>query len=91
LNPKRLLCKAARTLSPNPSAACENDLNTSRSKFKRKYKIIKKIGEGTEGKVYLAVTRNTGENVAVKFITNLRNHLKLKAILREVKILKELS
>ena len=49
-----------------------------------KYKIIRKIGEGVEGKVYLAKNRVTGEKVAVKYIINLWSPVKMKMILREV-------
>ena len=61
------------------------------AKFKSDYKVLKTLGEGAEGKVYLARNRLTKEKVAVKIVQDLSYFSKVRQVLREVSILKELS
>ena len=65
--------------------------NDSKGMFQWKYKIVKKLGHGSEGKVYLAHDRQTGEEVAVKIVKNLDTYIKLKQVYREAMILKDLA
>jgi len=39
-----------------------------------KYKILKKLGEGSFGKIFSAVNLQTGENYALKFEDKKANH-----------------
>ncbi|KAL5760717.1 hypothetical protein ACOSP7_019213 [Xanthoceras sorbifolium] len=56
------------------------------------YKVIKKIGEGGYGEVYLCRNRETHQKVAIKMITLINVRLGFPSyIIREVSILKELE
>jgi len=60
----------------------------------RGYKILRKLGEGGYGAVYLATSKKTGEKVAIKFLTfrkvkrTKESEAKLK---KEINVLKKLS
>jgi serine/threonine protein kinase len=56
------------------------------------YAIQTKIGEGAEGKVYVARHRKTGKLVAIKMVSRYNRTLRsFKCILREIQILRKLS
>lgn len=60
----------------------------------KKYKIIKKLGQGSFGCVYLCQIINNDTYVAIKTIKikdAQRNNMKLDDILNEVKVLNELK
>ena len=55
------------------------------------YKITKKVGEGSFGKVYKAKCRKTGRKVAIKHINDCTTHdYGLVKLLREIKIIRQL-
>lgn len=56
------------------------------------YKIIKKIGEGTYGEVFLAIDKETNEKVALKKLKVTKNEVGISfSIIREISLLQELD
>ena len=56
------------------------------------YKPIKKVGEGSYGKVYRAVCKSTLKNVAIKHINDFADHdYGLVKLLREIQIMRQLG
>lgn len=54
-----------------------------------KYKLIKKLGEGSFGKIFTGINKNTNESVAIKIeaateISVLRNEARIYTLLREI-------
>jgi serine/threonine protein kinase len=58
--------------------------------FAEKYKIIKEIGRGTEGIIYLAQDLKNDRNVAVKQI-NIKNEQNLQTVLKEIETVMSLD
>lgn len=61
--------------------------------LRQRFTLIKTLGEGTYGKVKLAKDRNTGEEVAIKYIkkTKIHDDVDLGRIRREIRIMSSLS
>ena len=57
-----------------------------------KYKVIKELGQGTYGTVYLAERRIDGEKVAIKHLREVFKHdYMTRKVLREINLLMQLS
>lgn len=63
-----------------------------RHNLKNRFELKKTLGEGTYGKVKLAVSRTTGEQVAIKYIkkSKIKDEHDLARIRREIKIMSSL-
>lgn len=57
----------------------------------QKYRLLRKVGEGTFGEVYLAQDTDTSQTVAVKILKKKTNSLQTSLKLREVQALLHLS
>ena len=56
-----------------------------------KYEIIKIIGKGTYGTVVSAINKETNSNVAIKKLSKIEDIIDAKRVLREIKIMKNLT
>ena len=56
-----------------------------------RYRVLKKIGDGTFGTVHKAVNRSTGEVVAIKLLKKKYHSWEECLTLREIKSLRKLS
>ncbi|KAL1116821.1 hypothetical protein AAG570_005291 [Ranatra chinensis] len=67
-------------------------LHTHRRKLKQRFDIIKKLGQGTYGKVQLGVNKETGQEVAIKTIKKckIETEADLIRIRREIQIMSSL-
>lgn len=64
-------------------------MNNHRKKLRQRFDIIKKLGQGTYGKVQLGINKETGEEVAIKTIKKckIETEADLIRIRREVQIM----
>ncbi|XP_029647569.1 NUAK family SNF1-like kinase 1 isoform X2 [Octopus sinensis] len=68
-------------------------IHNHRHNLRHRFEMLETIGEGTYGKVKLAIEKSTGEKVAIKYIklNKIRHKQDLNKIRREIKILSILS
>jgi serine/threonine protein kinase len=78
LQPSQTKNNLPRILDMKPGV--END----KDKFKRKYKLIEKLGEGSHSSVYLCVSRSTNKKYAAKMIP--KKQIKTKEKLKSLKV-----
>eukprot|EP01032_Pedospumella_encystans_P016271 gene16271-18569_t len=73
------------------SRGINGDVNKSKRQIVGQYMIGKTIGEGTFGKVKLAVHIPTGEKVAIKILekNRIKEQADVRRVNREIKILKK--
>lgn len=64
-------------------------MNNHRKKLRQRFDIIKKLGQGTYGKVQLGINKETGQEVAIKTIKKckIETDADLVRIRREVQIM----
>uniref|UniRef100_A0A182SHY2 Protein kinase domain-containing protein n=1 Tax=Anopheles maculatus TaxID=74869 RepID=A0A182SHY2_9DIPT len=64
-------------------------MNNHRKKLRQRFDIIKKLGQGTYGKVQLGINKETGQEVAIKTIkkSKIETEADLIRIRREVQIM----
>lgn len=64
-------------------------MNNHRKKLRQRFDIIKKLGQGTYGKVQLGINKETGQEVAIKTIKKckIETEADLIRIRREVQIM----
>ncbi|XP_046340332.2 NUAK family SNF1-like kinase 1 [Haliotis rufescens] len=87
------------TRAPTPGRARSRptgrplSVHHSRHNLKHRFELVKTLGEGTYGKVKLGIERNTGEQVAIKYIkkTKIHDETDLNRIRREIGILSSLK
>ena len=60
-------------------------------KLPEKYEIIKVIGKGTFGTVVSAINKENNTNVAIKKLSKIEDIIDAKRVLREIKIMKNLT
>lgn len=67
-------------------------IHPHRHNLKNRFELIRTLGEGTYGKVKLALEKSTGEQVAIKYVkkTKIRDDTDLNRIRREIQILSRL-
>lgn len=67
-------------------------IHSHRHNLKNRFELLKTLGQGTYGKVKLAVEKATGKQVAIKYIkkTKIQDHHDLNRIRREIKIMSSL-
>lgn len=67
-------------------------IHTHRHNLRHRFEMKETIGEGTYGKVKMAIERSTGEKVAIKYIklNKIRHEQALTKIRREIKIMSKL-
>uniref|UniRef100_A0A0B6ZQP0 non-specific serine/threonine protein kinase n=1 Tax=Arion vulgaris TaxID=1028688 RepID=A0A0B6ZQP0_9EUPU len=82
--------------SENPRKVVSNGkgpiIHHQRQNLKNRFQLLKTLGEGTYGKVKLALDKATGEHVAIKYIkkTKIEDKNDLNRIRREIQILSSL-
>ncbi|CAG5125138.1 unnamed protein product, partial [Candidula unifasciata] len=78
----------------NSKRATQNKLliHNQRHSLKNKFQVLNTLGEGTYGKVKLAIDKGTGEYVALKYIkkTKIQDEMDQTRIRREIQILSSL-
>ncbi|KAK3608352.1 hypothetical protein CHS0354_030809 [Potamilus streckersoni] len=76
-----------------PSGDSGPIIHAHRHNLKNRFELVKTLGEGTYGKVKLAVDRTVGEEVAIKYIkkNKIQDEHDLGRIKREIKIMSSLS
>ena len=77
--------------STNQDLASKNSLPKIWKTTKKDYKLLKIIGKGSFGTVIKAEKIDTGELVAIKLVENLWNSVHVRAVLREIIILRKLT
>lgn len=93
-----LICKAsvptaASTVPPMVGATSGHISDSRKHRLKSRFQVIKKLGQGTYGKVQLAVNKETGQQVAIKTIkkSKIESEQDLVRIRREIQIMSSIQ
>ncbi|XP_038104672.1 uncharacterized protein LOC6034748 isoform X3 [Culex quinquefasciatus] len=91
--PQSQQCAPQKATIENIMSGIENTgtvkMNNHRKKLRQRFDIIKKLGQGTYGKVQLGINKETGQEVAIKTIkkSKIETEADLIRIRREVQIM----
>ncbi|KAK7486731.1 hypothetical protein BaRGS_00022015 [Batillaria attramentaria] len=83
---------AGESAGPSRGSGGKALIHPHRHNLKNRFELSRTLGEGTYGKVKLAVEKSTGEQVAIKYVkkTKIRDDTDLNRIRREIQILSRL-